>query len=100
MSGLVSQSISVHAAACCSGEVPRGMIRLAPPIGAALTTWRGRKAVLYGVFMLSCTKDKEPVDRIIIATRPWKKAVVTVLASVTPGGITCHLLTMASISFT
>ena len=50
--------------------------------------------------MFSRTKDNDPVDRIIIAVRPWKNAVVTVLASVTPGGITCHLFTMASISFT
>ena len=54
----------------------------------------------YGVFMFSRTNDSEPVDRTIIAVRPWKNAVVTALASVTPSGITCHLCTSASISRT
>src|SRR5271166_2042759 len=100
ISGLVSHLISVQAAACRSALLPRGMIRLAPPIGAAFTRLRGRKAVRYGVFMFSRTNESEPVDRIIIAVRPWKNAVVTALASVTPSGITCHLCTMASISRT
>ena len=34
--------------------------------------------------MFSRTNDSEPVDSIIIAVRPWKNAVVTALASVTP----------------
>ena len=75
-------------------------IRLAPPIGAALTNARGRKAARYGVFMLSRTNDSEPVDSTIIAVRPWKNAVVTALASVTPSGITFHLCTSASMKRT
>jgi hypothetical protein len=53
---------------------------------------RGRNPVRYGVFMLSRTNDSEPVDRIIIAVRLWKNAVVTALASVTPSGIPCHFV--------
>src|SRR5580692_11076885 len=99
-SGLTSQLISVHAAASRSGELPFGMIRLAPPIGAAFSNARGTNATLYGVFMLSRTKDSDPVDSSIIAVRPWKNAVVTAFASFTPGGITFHVCTKASISFT
>src|ERR1019366_6548050 len=100
ISGLVSHLISVHAAACRSGELPFGMIRLAPPIGAAFTRLRGRNATRYGVFMLSRTNDSDPVDSTIIAVRPWKNAVVTALASVTPSGMTCHLCTSASMKRT
>src|SRR5580692_6608631 len=88
ISGLTSHFTKVHAAASRSGELPLGMIRLAPPIGAALTNARGRNATWYGVFIFSRTNDSEPVDSTIIAVRPWKNAVVTALASVTPSGIT------------
>src|SRR5271166_6818805 len=92
-SGLVSHLINVQAAASRSGELPFGRIRLAPPMGTALSRLRGRNAVRYGVFMFSRTKDSDPADRIIMPARPWKNAVVTALASVTPSGITLALCT-------
>ena len=50
----------------------------------------------YGVFMLSRTNDSDPVDSTIMPVRPWKNAVVTALASVTPSGIALALCTRSS----
>src|SRR5215472_7741964 len=94
----MSQEINVHAAACRSAVLPLGRISEAPPIGAALRTALGRKATLYGAFMLSRTKLNEPVDNSIVPSRPAKNALVQALASLTPGGMTLALLTRVSSS--